>query len=592
MVEKATSHRRRDVKRNNLIELGLGLAIVILLNIIGSFFFTRIDLTSEKRYSLSKASREMLRNLDDIVYFRVYLEGDLPAGFKRLRNETREMLNVYRAYNKDIQYEFIDPSAGTDANLRQGLYQQLSRAGIEPTSVRSGGADKQSQQLIFPGAIVSYKGREVAVQLLQSQMGTPAEEQLNNSLQQLEYNLSNAIHRLSIKIKPSIAFTSGHGEFNPMETGDIRQALSQYYNVDDVVLDGDINSLTSRTVTDSGMAKIQNRYKAIIIAGPDSVFSDKDRYVIDQYIMYGGKVLWMIDPVFASMDSLQYVSETYGLGRSLRLDDLLFKYGVRLNTNLLMDMNANPIPINTQPVGSTPRFEFFPWYYSPVLIPRSSHPIVRNINSIRAEFISRLDTVYAEGVRKQFLLETSQYSRIVNTPVRISLDILQREPDPRFFEDSYVPVAVLLEGSFESAFRNRLEPEFSEAREIGHRDYGDDSKMIVVADADIIRNQVQYRQGIPELIPLGMDKYNGRLYGNKDFVLNAVNYLCDDGGLLEMRTRELKMRLLDKAKVEEQRLLWQVINVLLPILVLALAGLLISFYRRRTYRRLPLPKTK
>lgn len=583
------SEKKKDVKSNNLIELVAGLAIIILLNIIGAYFYTRIDMTAEKRYSLSKASRQMLKDLDDVVFFKVYLEGDLPAGFKRLRNETREMLNVFRAYNKDIEYEFIDPSANPDVNLRNSFFQQLVSKGIEPTSVRSGGAEKQSQQLIFPGAIVSYKGREVAVQLLQSQLGTPAEEQLNNSLQQLEYNLSNAIHKLSIKAKPTIAFTTGHGEWDAMETFDIRRELSQYYNVETVVLDGSINSLTSRTTNDSGQVKIMNRYKAIVIAGPDSIFSDKDRYVIDQYIMHGGKVLWMIDPVFASMDSLQDAPETYGIARNLHLDDLLFKYGVRLNSNLIMDISANPIPLNTQPQGSTPRFEYFPWYYSPVIIPNSQHPIVRNINAIRTEFVSKLDTVYSEGIRKTILLETSKYSRLVLTPARISLELLRMQPDPKFFDNPNIPLAVLLEGSFESAFKNRLDPEFSQQREIGNRDYSDDTRMIVVSDADIIRNQVQFRQGSYQALPLGMDKYNGRLYGNRDFVLNAINYLCDDRGLLEMRTRVLTMRLLDKTKVEKQRTKWQMINVVMPIVLIVLLGFVSAFIRRKKYHS---PKTR
>jgi ABC-2 type transport system permease protein len=234
-------------------------------------------------------------------------------------------------------------------------------------------------------------------------------------------------------------------------------------------------------------------------------------------------------------------------------------------------------------MGSEPRFEFFPWFYSPVLIPRSKHPLVKSINAVRTEFVSKLDTVFSEGVRKTILLESSQYSRIVNTPARIALDLLRQQPDLSFFDNSYVPVAVLLEGSFESAFRNRLDPEFSAQREIGNRDYSEETKMIVVADADIIRNQIQFRQGSYQALPLGMDKYNGRLYGNRDFVLNAINYLCDDKGLLEMRTRELSMRLLDKAKIEKSRSFWQLVNVALPIVIIVLIGLLSAFLRKRRY---------
>ncbi|MCD4731782.1 MAG: gliding motility-associated ABC transporter substrate-binding protein GldG [Bacteroidales bacterium] len=576
-------NKRKNIKRNNIIQLGFGLMIIVLLNVIGYYVFTRFDLTAEKRYSLSQPTKQMLNNLDDIVFFQIYLEGEFPAGFKRLRRETREMLDQFRAYTDNIQYEFINPSASSDHKERNDVYQLLMERGLSPTDLQVKTNEGSSQQIIFPGAIVSHKGKEIPVELLISQMGVPPEEVLNNSIQNLEFNLANAIRKLSIARKPKVAFIEGHGELSVIETADIAYALNEYYFIERVEIAGQLNSLTERKTVDSARASIRNKYDAIIIAKPDTVFDEKDKFIIDQFIMRGGKVLWLIDPVFADMDSIQFSAATVGIINELNLTDQLFNYGVRLNTNLVMDINALPIPLKTGDMGGSPQIEFFPWYYFPVINPLLDHPIVKNLNAIKTEFISSIDTLEKKGIKKTILLTSSQYSRMVNTPVLISLDILQKEPDRRLYNKQHIPVAVLLEGKFQSLFWNRIPPEIRDNKDIGFIASSEPGKMIVVCDGDIIKNQVRTTGSQPTPYPLGYDRYTGQTFGNKEFILNVMNYLIDENGLISIRSRELKLRLLDRTKINENKLLWQLINTVLPVVLIIILGIVMYYVRKKKY---------
>ena len=575
--------KRKNIKRSNIIQLAFGLLIIVLINVIGAFLFGRLDLTSEKRYTISKSTKEMLKDLDDIVYFRVYLEGDFPAGFKRLRNASREMLDEFRAYNKNIQYKFINPSKSEDPGERNEIYQLLTEKGLQATDLQVNTKKGREQQIIFPGAIVSYKGVEMPVELLKSQLGVHPEEVLNNSIQSLEYTLASAIKNLSSIHKPRVAFIGGHGELDNREIYDIAQSLSEFYVVGRVNIKGQLKSLTGRDSTGAGKPVIMNKYDAIIIAKPDSVFDEKDKFIIDQFIMRGGAVLWLIDPVFASMDSLETAESTMGIGQDLQLDDMLFNYGVRLNNNLIMDIHSLPIPLRTGQVGNQPQIDFFPWYFFPVLTPLQDHPVVKNLNAIKTEFVSSLDTIRIPHVKKTILLSTSPYSRVMNTPVLISLAILKDEPDERLFRGPPQPVAVLLEGVFESNYHNRIPPEIRDNEEIGFLKESKPVKMIVVADGDIIKNQLHYSQGYP--LPLGYDQFTGETFGNKEFILNALNYLTDDSGLITIRSRELKLRLLDMTKVNNTRLYWQLLNTLGPVLLVLLFAFLYSFLRKEKYGR-------
>jgi len=516
-----------------------------------------------------------------LFFFKVYLEGEFPAGFKRLRNETREMLDEFRAYSDNIQYEFIDPSDIETEEGRNNLYRELVKKGLQPTDLRVKKDGGSSQQLIFPGALVVHKGRELPIQLLSTQIGLAPEAQLNNSIQDIEYKFTNVIKKLGTGLKQKIAFIEGHGELPPVEVADITKALSEFYDVERVTINGKLNSIAQRRNNDTSSSEFVNKFDALIIAKPDTTFSKWDKYIIDQFIVRGGKVLWLVDPVFASMDSLQKSDQSVAIANNLDLQDMFFKYGVRLNTDLIMDLNALPIPIVTGSVGNQPRQEFLPWYFFPILTPVSKHPITNNLNAIKTEFISSIDTVGGQGIKKTVLLTSSQRSRTINTPALVSLEILRVEPRSQDFNKSFVPVAVLLEGEFESAFRNRLKPEFIENRDFDFREKAMASRMVIVTDGDLIKNQLHYSQGYP--LPLGYDQYTRQNFGNKDFIMNAMNYLLDDSGLISVRSREIKLRLLDKTRIKESKLFWQLINTVLPILIIIVFGFVRGYIRKRKY---------
>ena len=583
--------KKKDMKGKNIVQFAIWLLIIVLLNVIGSFLFTRLDLTSERRYSLSDSTKKMLRELDDLVYFKVYLEGDFPAGFKRLRNETREMLDEFRAYSDNIQFEFINPSGSPDKSERNNLYQKLVTAGLNPTDLQVKTNDGTSRQVIFPGAIVNYKNKELPLELLNSQIGVAPEQVLNNSVQQLEYNISSVIRKLSVPVKPNIAFIYGHGELPEIETADIRRALSEYYTVDRIKIDGKLNSLTETDTKDTLNVSTRNKYKAIIIARPESSYSEIDKFIIDQFVMRGGKVLWLINPVSATMDSLQRSRQTVGIVNETNLEDQLFNYGVRMNGNLVVDINCLPIPMVTGMTGNQPQTSFVPWFFFPIIMPTSQHSIVRNLNGVKCEFVSSLDTIQKVGVKKTYLLTTSQYSRKLTAPVMISLNMARQDADPAQFNQPFQNVAVLLEGRFESLFLNRIPPTIAQDR-IGFLSKSENTSMIVVADGDIIKNQVSFGQSGYEPLPLGFDRYTRQSFGNKDFIMNAVNYLCDDSGLFSARSRELKLRMLDSTRVKNEKLKWQLINVIFPVLLVLLFGLAWHLRRRHRYAGFKILKRK
>lgn len=576
---------KSSIASQSWLQLLVVVAIIVVINILSSYVFTRFDLTNEKRYTLSKETRELLKKTDDILYFRVFLEGEFPAGFKRLRKETQELLDEFRAYNKNISYEFINPSSSENQKERNDTYQILMQQGLSPTNLQVKTKNGMEQQVIFPGALVTYRNKEVAIDLLDAQMNVPPEAVLNNSVNNLEYKLANAIRKITQMKKPVVAFIEGHGELDDQDTYDLTQSLKEDYIVDRVEINAKLNALVNRVLIDSIHMEweITPKYAAIIIAQPDSMFSGKDRFIIDQYLMYGGKILWFVDPVFASMDSTQYSGSTVAIEKNLDLQSQLFTYGVRLNKNLIMDLSAASIPVRTGQMGNQPQIEFFPWYYFPVVTPISKHPIVKNLNAIKTQFVSSIDTLSIKGVKKTILLSTSPYSRIEDIPAMISLSILSQEPDPRQYTTPPQAIAVLLEGRFLSDFRNRIPPEIINDRGIGFIEESKPTAMLVVSDGDLIRNQFHIPQGYP--LPLGYDQYTRETFGNKDFVLNALNYLTEGPGLISVRSRETKLRMLDRSKINENKLQWQLLNVLAPLIVIILAGIAIVFIRKRKYAR-------
>ncbi len=581
---------RKKEKRNTYLNLILWLFIIVNVNIIGSYIFERIDLTSEKRFTLSETTLDMLNELDDYIYLTIYLEGDLNSGFKRLRNSIKEMLDEFSVIAKNnIEYEFINPLKGKDDKARNEIGRQLMKKGLMPTNLQEKDSEgNTSQKIIFPGAIMTYKGRETAIDFLENKMGHSPEQNLNLSTQDIEYKLVKAIRDLQKKEKPKIAFIEGHGELDDLQLYDIINSLSEFYTVEFIKLDGQLNSLRERMMIDSVKSKVVNRYQAIIIAKPDSVFSKNDKFIIDQFIMNGGKSLWLVEGTTMDMDSLSDQVSSIALVKQINIEDQLFKYGVRINPDLIQDIQCAMIPLNTAVVGAGPNFSSFPFLYFPLITSNNTHPITKNMDLIKTEFVSTIDTVGEDpNISKTFLLHTSQYTKVVNAPIRVDLRIVSQEPDKRQFIKSHKPIAVLLSGKFESLFNNRLEPEFEENNLIDFKAYGKPTKMIVVSDGDIIKNNAKVKNGKYMPLPLGLDFYNYDIYygGNKEFILNAVNYLCDDAGIMSVRSRELKLRLMDRAKINDEKLKWQIINIILPVLIVIIFGFIIRFVRKRKYAK-------
>lgn len=565
---------------NNLITL---LAIIVLLNYVGSFVFHRFDLTSEKRYSLSEQTITTAENLEDVVYFKIYLESkDFTPELKRLRDATYEMMEELKAYGgSNIEYEFIDPNENPDQKSRDEFHQQLYKKGLRPTDLQTVDEDGQSRKTIWPWAILSYRGKELPVELLQSQLGGVAESMVNSSIENLEYELANGIKTISSGHVKIIGFIEGHGELDKYETGDIANELSKFYRVDRVRIDGKLSQLTERII-DSASTYVKNKYDLIIIAKPDSTFTEKDKFIIDQHIMYGGKVLWLIDPVFASMDSLMGENITMAIRQETNLDDQLFKYGARINANLIQDLQSTKIPVVAGFSGNQPQYKFFNWYFFP-LLNSTQHPISKNLNLTKGEFTSTIDTVGSSEIKKTILLTTSAKTKTVNTPTRISLGILRFDPNPAQFNEPNQSVAVLLEGKFESVFNGRIPDNIENSKEIKFKPKSDDNKMIVISDGDIIKNFVN--RETKQIMPLGYDRYTREFYGNKDFIMNCINYLCEDSGMMTARNRSFKIRLLDKVKVKAEKTKWQFINTIIPLLLLVAFGFIWNFIRKKKFTK-------
>ena len=580
-------NKRKSLKKSQIVSFIVTLVIIIVINVIGSFVFTRFDLTSEKRYTLSNTTKDILGELNDYVYFKVYLEGDFPAGFKKLRRETKEMLDEFRAYSKYIDYEFINPSDFADAAERNEVYRSLYQAGLNPTELSVQNSDGSSKQMvIWPGVVVSYgNDKELAVDLLESQMGQSSEEALNASMQNLEFRLIEAVKSITQLEKPMVAFIEGHGELEEKDVYDITQTLSQHYNVSRVAIEGKIDALMHRTEADeNGKVKAFPSYDAIVIAKPTEPFDEKDKFLIDQYIMHGGKVLWLVEPVMATMDSLQMQESTIAVDMDLNLDDMLFKYGVRMNHDLLLDLTCAALPVRTGQVAGQAQLEYFRWFYFPLLQAASDQPMVRNMNAIKADFVSSLDaTTSANGINQIPLLKTSDYTKVSGSPVFITLAMLKQTPDQRMFPSKGKNVAYLLKGSFESLYANRLPQEIIDSEEMQFLDQSEPTAMIVVADGDIIRNQIDVKRQVP--LALGFDQYTGNTYGNKEFIQNAISYLVDGEGIIDIRSRELKIRLLDQTKINQSRAKWQLINTLIPVGLIVILGLVMAFIRKKKYSK-------
>ncbi len=556
----------------------LFIGAVVVANMIASFFFFRIDLTSDKRYSISPQSKEVLRGLTDYVTITVYLDGEMPIGFKKLKRGVKEMLDEFEVYGgSNFKFRFVNPSESTDPKERNEEYKAIFDKGVKPINIHDKDVEGgSSEKIVFPGAVINYRGRQLPINFLTNVPGISGEENLNRSIQNVEYNLINTIDKLSLDTIPAIAFIEGHGEWEAPQVAAITQELSAYYNVGRITLGGNFSALKG--------------YKLAIVAGGKSPWSEVDKFALDQFIMQGGRVAFFIDPVVVSEDSLAHGSMTVAMPNNINLEDMLFTYGVRLNAVLLQDMQCSSIPVNVALAGERPNFVPAPWYYYPLLNPSDESPISRNLNLVKTQFCSVIDTLSSvSGIAKKTLLTSSPYSRVMNAPLMVSLGQIRNSPLKYEFNQQHLPVAVLLEGRFRSVFRNRMISEYTPNSSVTLINNSPETKVAVIADADIIRNDIKVRPDGISVMPLGLDKYTSQTYGNKDFVLNLVSYLTDSRDLISLRNRNLQLRLLDRNKVLSSRVTWQIINVVVPSVVVILFGILFFYLRKRKYGT---PQTK
>ena len=563
----------KGFKLRNWLQFLTAVAGIILVASVSSFLRLRYDLTEDKRFTLSEPTRHVLSHLKNDIYIQVYLDGDIPIPLKRLKRSVGEMLDEFRiASGRKIDFEFINPSGGKDAKQRETLYKTLENKGLNPINLHSGDAEGGlSQKIIFPGMIVNYNGIEVPVNFLNNNPAISSEQNILHSVEGLEYEMIQTIATLSSDTINKVAFIEGHGEIPEIETADITMNLARFFTIDRGVI--------------GGKPGVLDKYAAVIIAGPEKVFNESDKLVLDQYIMNGGKVLWLIDEVAVNSDSLVY-GETVGLYRPLNIEDQLFRYGVRINPAIVQDIECVQIRLMVMSGGIRQQVVPAPWVYYPLLKPSANHPITRNLNRVEGEFVNYIDTVGLDpAIRKSILLSTSEFSRTISPPVMISLKEAELIPAEKDFNKANLPVAVLLEGIFPSAFKNRMVGNLTDDKNLRIRSESKETRMIVIADADIIRNEVK-RSGSNETpLTLGKDKYTEQLYGNRDFLINCLNWLVDKNGIMELRSRELRLRLLNAQMIKSERFKWQMINIAGPIIIVILAALLYSYFRRKKYTR-------
>ncbi len=571
----------RQFKKNTLIGLLIALAAVIVINIISSFLFYRIDLTKDKRHSLSKGTIEMLNNLEDRVYIRVYLKGkDQPADYQLFAKQVEQVLQDFRSYSKNVYFEFIDPLEGKTTEEVNSILGEFVKKGLDPIPISREDGSGYSTHMVIPGAIISYRDHEYPAKLVVSDPS--GSDWMQYSIEELEYNLVSPIRRLLKTEKPSVAFLDGHGELDFWNTCWTGMRLQRFYNVSRITLDGKINCLRNISIEDSVKQTLKlgpNKYDVLIIAQPTQPFKEYDKYIIDQFIMRGGKVLWLIDNTTASLDSLQNTPEFFATPRSLYINDLLFSYGVRINPNLIQDLSCLPIPQQVGMIGDQPQFKFMAFPYILDIVNFGDHPIVRNIKEIKSEFAGSIDLVGKNAdLKKTLLLCSSERSKLVPTPSIVTLQVGVSQPNPQEFAFRNLPIAVLVEGEFESAFKGILPVEFDTLKELDFRPKSEYTRQIFVSDGDIIRNPFDRKRNQP--YPAGYDIYTRKMYDNTEFIVNCVNYLCADDDLLQLRSKNFRIGSLNKEKVRGHKTFIATLNIVIPLVLVALMGGILILTRK------------
>jgi ABC-2 type transport system permease protein len=575
----------------------LGLGFLVLLNLGSTRVYERFDLTKEKRFTLSNSSLDIAEKLDDVIYISVFLEGELPTEYKRLQNEIRNMLNAFRrASNNNIEFRFEDVQEGKTLKEKDDVLRQLAVKGLDIVRAEVSSDKETADKFLIPGAMAVYNEKEYPMNFLKREFGKSLDQEINSSIELLEYEVGDLIRKCIEKRQGVIGFTAGHGELSEEETGDITRELANNFRVESInlnLLDTAIlkpfqqqllaNPDKQGEILMNGIMSHMNKYDLLVVAKPTVSFLDEELLLLDQYVMNGGKVIWLIDELIAEIDSVSKYTTIMTASRELRLNDLLFKYGVRINPSLVQDMNSHVIQVISTNGGNKPGL--LPWYYYPQLKTNNNHPISKDIGTVWGRFVNPIDTLPNKEIKKNILLFTGDYSRKDPNPARVSLMALGLKPKPEMFPLKNVPTAVLLEGKFNSlfakrrAFKGKLPIEFKESV--------NNNSMIVISDGDLIRNQINKKTG--EIYPLGYDRFASRILGtpvkfsNKQFILNCMEYLTSEYDLIDVRAKKLEMRLLNKTKVETEREKWVWLNMLGPLVFLVLFGVVNQFIRRRKY---------
>jgi gliding-associated putative ABC transporter substrate-binding component GldG len=554
------------------IQLILLTIVLLLINGAFSSVYWIVDLTEEKRFTLTQETISILKEIEEVVYVEVLLEGSFPAGFKKLQRATRELLQSFNGVNRLIEYEFKDPNLGSLEEVNNNR-KVLAEEGIQPTNLIVKDREGRSEQLTYPYAKIYYKGRVSVVNLLDNQIpGMPQEVVLNNSASLLEYKFIDAISKLEFSIKRAILFTSGHGEPGISSTAGLEKALRKDFDTGRINLDS--------------IPVIPQEVALLMVIKPTDKFSEKDKFKIDQYVMGGGKVLWMIDPLGVGLDSMRSQQDFYPIPYALDLDDLWFRYGIRMQPNLVLDLQSTSIPLAVGFLGNAPQFEYFKYPYHLVSVPRTNHPVVKSLGPINFKYAATIDTSVRTKtpIQKTVLLTSSDKSMVQFPPLAMNFDFLRYEPDPARFDKGTQPLAVLYEGIFPSLYENRVSPSMLAGMESLGLNFSTQSvpnKMMMVSDGDLAINSFDPRDNT--IGELGYNEFERYLFSNKDFLLNAINYLIDDTGIIAAKSKEIKLRLLNQSKAAEEALFWQLLNILGTIgLMLSLFGVH-QWIRKRKY---------
>jgi gliding-associated putative ABC transporter substrate-binding component GldG len=555
-------------KQKNLKQLAITVLILVALNFAGNYLFKRFDLTHDKRYTLSQTSLDIVAGVKEPLYIDVFLEGEFPGEFKRLQNETRQLLEEFHAYNPNVIFQFVNPLE--EEKDREKTMREFYERGLTPISVTVDDKGKQSQEMVYPWAIATYNDKSTKIPLLKNLMGASTAEKVVSSVQHLEYAVADALNKITKEKQKKVAVIKGNGELHELLLADFLKQVKESYFIGPFTLD----SVAANPI---GTLKELDKYDLAIIAKPTERFTEEEKQVLDQYIVNGGKTLWMVDAVQIEMDSLyNETGSTLAFPRDLNLNDMFFKYGFRINADIIKDEQSTPIKLATGNQGSETQYQQYMWKYAPFVYSESDNPIVKNMGGIKFDFANPIDTL-ANSIRKTVLLSSSKYSKKIGTPVEVKLDMVAEQTSPKDYQEGgYLPVSVLLEGKFHSMYENRVLP-FKDA---AFKKEGKAGKMIVVSDGDIIKNQLDKNY---QPLELGYDKWTNNLYDNKEFLMNCVNYLLDDNGLINIRGKEVDLPMLDKEKVYEQYTQSQFITVGLPIIILALFGFAFTFLRKRKY---------